>query len=82
MDSWLFLHVPGKPEVDLSEGAAAIGLDVAAFETCVTAEATYARANEERRAAFKRRIRNTPTYVLEGKRLDAAEIHEQLDLAL
>jgi uncharacterized membrane protein len=79
MDSWLFVHVPGKAEVDFSAGAERIGLDIATFEACHTAPETYERAKAERAIAFKRRVRNTPSYVVDNKKVDVEQIHDLLD---
>ncbi len=79
MDSWLFIHVPGKERVDFTAGAEAIGLDVAAFEACHGAPETFERAKAERQIAFKKRIRNTPAYVVDKKHVDVEQIHDLLD---
>ena len=73
MDSWLFAHVAGKGYVNPRAGAEVIGLDVEAFEVCLESEETWAWAEAESKIAKKKRILETPTYLVDGKRYDAKE---------
>ncbi len=82
MDSWLFVHAPGHRRLDTSEGARALGLDVGAFETCIESDEIWTRAGAIARTARKSKILQTPTYVVEGKHLDAKTVHERIDDAL
>jgi protein-disulfide isomerase/uncharacterized membrane protein len=82
MDSWLFVHVPGAAEFDPMEGASAIGLDVAAFTACFEATETFERAAEIRKASAKARVRETPAYVIDGKRIDNDKVGDAIDSAL
>jgi protein-disulfide isomerase len=61
------------------ETARAIGLDVAAFETCLTAPKTVERAQAIYAEAKSRRIADTPSYIVDGKRLDIVQMSELLD---
>lgn len=82
MDSWLFMHAPGKALVDVEGGARALGLDVPTFMACHAAPQTYARAAGMRKAAGKAHIRETPAYVVEGTRVDVGEIADVIDARL
>jgi protein-disulfide isomerase len=69
---------PGRdPYTD--ETARAIGLDVAAFEACLTAPKTIERALATYEEAHAKGITETPTYVVDGKKLDTVELSDLLD---
>lgn len=74
MDSWLFMHAPGVARVDVDAGATAIGLDLPAFQACMRDEAIYVQVDGEVKAAHKQEIREAPAYVVDGKRMDPAEV--------
>ena len=77
-DSWLFEHAPGKPKLDIEAAARDLGLDAAKFKTCFDAPETFERADAATQAAKKARVVETPTYFIDGKRMDAAEAFAEL----
>lgn len=78
MDSWLFAHVPGVLRVDFDRGVREVGLDPVAFETCMKDQAIYEQVDAEMTAAGKKKIRETPAYVVDGQRMTPAEVNELL----
>lgn len=85
MDSWLFVHAPGHRNLDTAVGAERLGLDVAAFATCLEADATWTEAGGIARTARQTKILNTPTYIFRGESEDKVgtkAAHERLDTAL
>ena len=61
------------------ETARALGLDLAAFEACLTAPKTIERAQAIYTEAKGHRIADTPSYVVDGRRLDIVQMAELLD---
>lgn len=60
------------------ETARALGLDVAAFEACLSEPGTIERAKAIWSEARRKRVSDTPTYIVDGKRMDAVELAELL----
>ena len=79
MDSWLFLNAPGNRGLDHKEGAAQLQLDLDAFEACLEREDVYDRAEADFKDARKNKIRATPGYIVDGKRLQPKELYPLLD---
>jgi uncharacterized membrane protein len=79
MDDWLFHHPGSSVKLDLEQAARDVGLDLGALETCLESPATYARAQVDVEEARQRRIRGTPGYVVDGKRLEPDELQQLLD---
>ena len=79
MDSWLFAHVAGKGDVDVRPGAETLGLDMEAFDACMESDETWAWAEAESSVAKKKRIRETPTYVVGDRRYNAQEARALVD---
>jgi protein-disulfide isomerase len=67
------LKNPGRDSY-MVDKARELGLDVGAFEKCLVAQATIDRAQAIYEEARKRRISETPTYVVDGKKLDVKEL--------
>jgi uncharacterized membrane protein len=82
MDAWLFVHAPGKAEVDVVEGARTLALDEPSFVLCLQDPATYAWADTEARAARKLKIDMTPTYRIDGRTITARELADLIDAKL
>jgi protein-disulfide isomerase len=72
------LNNPGRDSY-MSEKARAIGLDVPAFEACSVAPRTIERAQAIYTEARQRRISETPTYFVDGRKLDLKGLVELLD---
>lgn len=79
MDSWLFAHVAGKGYVDTRPGARELQLDMDAYETCIDSEETWAWAKAESKIAKKKRVIDTPTYFVDGKKYNAKEARKLVD---
>lgn len=67
MDAWLFAHVPGRSDVDVVQGAKALGLDEPSFVMCLQDPATFQWADAEAKAAGKLKIHYTPTYRVDDR---------------
>jgi hypothetical protein len=78
MDSWLFEHAPGKPKLDMDAAVRDLGLDDARFRACFDSPETLARADAASTAAKKARVIDTPTYFIDGKRLNATDAFAEL----
>jgi protein-disulfide isomerase len=68
-----------KRDTYAAEIARALGLDVAAFEACLTESRTIERAKAIWSEARRHRVSDTPTYIVDGKRMDAVKLSELLD---
>jgi uncharacterized membrane protein len=79
MDDWLFHHPGGAGKLDLEQAADDIGLELGALQTCMESPATYARAQVDVEDAREHRIRGTPGYVVDGKRLEPDQLQQLLD---
>ncbi len=79
MDSWLFAHVAGKQGVDVRPGAETIGMDMARFDACLESEETWAWAESEADVARKKRVVDTPTYLIDGKKHDPKTARSLVD---
>jgi hypothetical protein len=79
MDAWLFAQAPGIDDVDVLEGARALGLDEITFVPCLQDAATYAWADAEAKAARKLKIHVTPTYRVDGRVVDPRELAALFD---
>jgi uncharacterized membrane protein len=82
MDAWLFIYAPGRAQVDVVEGAQALGLDEPSFVLCLQDPATYKWADDEARVARKLKIDMTPTYRVDGRTVTPHELDALLDAAL
>lgn len=79
MDSWLFLHAPGRQLTDYQPAVAELGLDYDTLLTCMEREDIYAFGERDYKDATKRKIRNTPGYVVDGKRFQPSEVFGVID---
>lgn len=80
MDGWLFLHAPGRKRLlDYDIGARELGLDLDAFHACYEREDVYEKANRDYKDALKSKIRETPGYIIDGKRIAVTEIFDAID---
>lgn len=79
MDAWLFAHYPGRRDVDVLDGARALGLDEPSFVLCLEDPATYAWADAEAKAARTLKITLTPTYLVEGRKVMPSDLEAILD---
>ncbi|MCH9684290.1 MAG: thioredoxin domain-containing protein [Deltaproteobacteria bacterium] len=79
MDAWLFAHVPGHADADMIDGARRLGLDEPTFMSCIEDPATYTWADDESRAARKAKIKATPTYRIDGRKLTVDEVEALFD---
>ena len=77
MDRWLFAH---GEELRPSPAAAArdVKIDPVRFASCVERPDSYERAERESKAASKRRLLGTPTYMVGGKRITPEKADEFL----
>ncbi|MDX2055148.1 MAG: vitamin K epoxide reductase family protein [Polyangiaceae bacterium] len=73
-DRWLFAHASGKGRVDEAEAARDIGLEPARLRSCLVRKSTLERAERESDEALMRGFQGTPTYVVSGKVVSAAEL--------
>jgi protein-disulfide isomerase len=78
MDAPRPLSGPAR-ESYMVDTARALGLDVAAFEKCLVDPKTIERAAAIWSDARRSRVSDTPTYVVDGKRLDLAKLDALLD---
>ncbi len=74
MDAWLFANMPGRGDVDVLEGAKALGLDEPSFVMCLQDPATFDWANKEAKAARLLKVIETPTYRVDGKKMMLKEL--------
>lgn len=72
------LRNPGRDGYAVDK-ARSLGLDVPAFEECLDAELTAERAQAIYAGARKQRVTETPTYVVDGRKLDAKGLFGLLD---
>jgi len=79
MDAWLFIHSPGKAEVDVVEGARTLALDEPSFVLCLQDPGTYEWADVEAKAARKLKINMTPTYRVDGRNVSPQELDAMID---
>jgi uncharacterized membrane protein len=77
MDRWLFAHQELRPSLDAASRD--VALDVGRFATCVERSDTYEHAERESRDATKKRFVGTPTYMVGGKRVSAADLDRLLE---
>jgi len=82
MDDWLFAHAVGHADVDLAQAARDVGLDRARLRRCVDDPATFERAQRDVDDARRMKIRATPGYVVDGRRLGPAEVMDEIDRRL
>ncbi len=78
MDDWLFGHIPGVLRFDPDRVSREVGLDVDELQRCIADESTYKRADIEVKTALKKKIRETPMYEIDGKRLTPVEMVDEL----
>jgi uncharacterized membrane protein len=79
IDSWLFAHAPGSRDLDVLQAVEDLGLDRAQFEACLVADHTYVEAERHASAARKRKIIETPGYVVDDEKLDPKAVYELID---
>lgn len=79
MDAWLFAHAPGRGDVDVLQGAQALGLDEASFVLCLEDPKTYAWADGEAAAARRLKITMTPTYRIDGEKIMPPDLEQLLN---
>jgi uncharacterized membrane protein/predicted DsbA family dithiol-disulfide isomerase len=75
-DRWLFEHATARSEVDVAVAARDIGLDESQLRTCLTRSDTYARADADAKAALKKHIIETPTYIVGDKKISAEQVQK------
>lgn len=81
MDSWLFAHVAGKSEFDLSKAAQDLDFDLPTLEACMSSEDTWTWAEAEAENARKMRVLATPLYFVDGLDDQRLEAEQARDLA-
>jgi uncharacterized membrane protein len=77
-DRWLFEHAGGRHEVDPGAAARDIGLDEAKLRACMVRDDIFQRADDESRAARKKRIAGTPYYIVGDKAVPPEEVAKLL----
>jgi uncharacterized membrane protein len=77
-DSWLFEHAGGRLEVDLHKAASDLHIDYDKLNACVSSPATLERAAAETAEASTHKIKEVPSYVIDGKRFRGDEIYKEL----
>ena len=82
MDAWLFANRPGRADLDVLEGAKALELDEPSFMICLEDPQTYEWADAEAAAARKLKIKVTPTYRVDGKKVMPVDLEVMLDAKL
>lgn len=75
-DRYLFENLDPKRTLDLERIADDLELDGAKLGACYRDPKTQERANEEARFAFKNRLVDTPSYMIDGKRVKLDELEE------
>lgn len=78
-DRWLFQHATARSDVDVSVAARDIGLDESRLRSCMTLSETYARAAAEAKDAGKKRVIETPTYIVGDKKLSPEQVQKLID---
>jgi len=79
MDSWLFAHAPGRGLTEFQDAYDEVGLDGPTFEACLYSDEILARAREMAKEATIKKILDTPTYFIEGKRFRGKAAIEQIE---
>ena len=82
MDSWLFLHAPGKQLMEYAAASRDLGLDHDALTQCMEREDIYEFGERDYRDSTKKKVRETPGYYIDGVRLRPSEALEAIDAAL
>jgi uncharacterized membrane protein len=77
-DRWLFEHAGGRHEVDPGAAARDIEIDEAKLRACMVRDDIYQRAEEESRAARKKRVAGTPYYIVGDKTVSPEEVAKLL----
>ena len=72
-DRYLFSNPQVGTGPDASKMAAALGLDSEKFSKCLKSEKTFKKANDLSQFTYERKIKNTPSYMLNDKLLSSAE---------
>jgi uncharacterized membrane protein len=79
MEDWLFHHAPGRARVELEPAIDELGLDAAAFETCMADQAVFESLDAGVKAAHKQKIREVPTYVIDDEVMSEAEVRAVIE---
>jgi uncharacterized membrane protein len=79
MDDWLFRYAPGRATVDFQRAALDVGLDYEKLSRCMERDDVYKKADEEAKAARRKRILYTPMYYVGDKRLTSVELEQELE---
>lgn len=75
----LYLNSPALSFQDLSRYGSEIGLDTTAFEQCLIARDTEGTVEADTEAAVEAGVRGTPTFFLNGYKIEGAIPEEDLD---
>ncbi|MCX4244943.1 vitamin K epoxide reductase family protein [Paraliomyxa miuraensis] len=79
MDAWLFAHMPGHRDLDVMEGARALGLDEPSFVMCLEDPATYEWADRQAMAARRLKVSATPMYRTDDRTITQPELATLID---
>lgn len=79
MEDWLFHHAPGRARVEFEPAMSEVGLDAAAFETCMADQAVFELLDAEVKAAHKLKIREVPNYVVDGEPMSEAQVRTLIE---
>jgi len=78
-DRWLFAHANPKKPTDLGAFARDVRLNQATLEACASSEAAYEAAERSSDLARRKRIRDTPSYLVDGKKVTIDELDDAID---
>jgi hypothetical protein len=73
MDRWLFSNA-NEGEVDVAAAARDVGLDLEALKKCYVDPLTFKTANAEYQASRNAHVIDTPTYRIDGKKLNEEDV--------
>ncbi len=79
MDRWLFVNQTKKPVLDVEKAAHQVGLDAETLRRCMSDPKTFAAAGAEYKQARRARMISTPGYVVDGKRVNLADLEKRLE---
>lgn len=75
-DRYLFENLEPRAAIDLQRVGRDLELDQTQLESCFGDPKTQERANQEAVFAFKHRLVDTPSYMIDGKRVKMEELEE------
>jgi uncharacterized membrane protein len=78
-DRYLFAYADARKRMDLADFSRAVRVDRPQLERCLTAPATYERAERSFRLATKQHVRETPGYLVDGKKVTVDALLDALD---